>query len=500
MTIGKEYYVHLENGKFAQNKYSKDDLDHLFQTFRKHENKNLLVVHFHGGLVSHRRGLEISDRLKNECYEPAGAYPVFFLWESHPWETVKNNLGEIFKEVIFERLKKHVVQFALGKLEESPMQRGQRLQLPSDSDVWDELEIVAKEQTPYANIDPNILASVEAISKEQERQFKERLDEDNKLKDEIEKIVRGLLPSPSVQARGAQVQGSTTTLMSENILANIRTGATSTRGPMMTIRIIKGAVTVLIKVIKRFIQHRDHGFYPTIIEELLREFYVANAGKIVWDAMKKDTADSFICPISGESQIYGGTAFLEELKKGWLNGHKPRIVLIGHSAGSIYICHWLKAVERQELPAEMKFDVLFLAPACTFDLFARTLDNYNHRIAHFRTFGMEDKLEQKDKALGPAYPLSLLYLISGIFEKEVDKPLIGMNRFYSGSGPFDPNSNKNIKKALDFLCVDPKKIFWSIVKKGPGKNSEAATHGDFDDDSATLNSIKHILQRDFQDE
>jgi len=497
MAIGKENYVHLESGKFARNEYSKDDLDHLFRTFREHENKDLLVVHFHGGIVSHSRGLEISDRLMNNWYEPAGAYPVFFLWESHPWETVKNNLGEIFKEVIFERLKKYVVQFALAKLEEHPEQRGQRLQLPSDAEVWEELELVAQKKIPYATIDPHRLPPTETLSDEQSLQFEEHLEQDYRLTGEVQKIVQGLTSLPISQDRGARIQGSTATLMSEDILANIRAVATPGRGSLMTARIIKGAVGVLIKVIKRFVQHRDHGFYPTIIEELLREFYVANAGKIVWDAMKKDTADSFICPSSGESQIYGGTAFLEELKKSWLNGHKPRIVLVGHSAGSIYICRWLEAAEKQNLPDEMKFDVLFLAPACTFDLFAGTLDNYGHRIAHIRAFGMKDELEQEDKVLGPFYPLSLLYLISGIFEKEADKPLIGMERYYSGSGPFCPNSNNNMKKVLEFLCTDPIRIYWSKVNRGPGKNSEAATHGDFDDDSTTLNSIKHILQSGF---
>lgn len=499
MPISKENYVHIENGKFARNKYTKADLENLFLTFQKHKNKDLLVVHFHGGLVSQQKGLEIVDRLKHECYESAGAYPVFFIWESHPWETVTNNLGEIFQEVTFKRLKKHLAQFALAKLKERPGKRGQRLQLPSDSEVWEELDLVTQGQIPYSTIDPHCLAPTETLSQEQAKQFEEQLEQDYRLTDEAKKIIAGLLPSATTKARGAQVLGSTTTLMSEDVLTDIRKAAIdpSARGPAMAIRIIKGAVVILAKVIKRFDQHRDHGFYPTIAEELLREFYVANAGKLVWDIMKKDIADSFKGYGRRRPHEYGGTAFLEELKKGWLNGHKPRIVLVGHSAGAIYICQWLKAVETQGLPDDMKFDVLFLAPACTFDLLAATLRKYTSRIANIRTFGMKDKLEQEDKLLGPFYPLSLLYLVSAILETEVDEPLIGMERFYSGEWPFDPTSDENLKEVLDYLLTDPKQRVWSKEDKGPGLASNAVKHGDFDNDPDTLKSIKVILQQGF---
>src|SRR5260370_33391496 len=41
---------------------------------------------------------------------------------------------------------------------------------------------------------------------------------------------------------------------------------------------------------KRFINHRAHGFSATVVEETLREFYMADFGAWVWPGMK-ETAD-----------------------------------------------------------------------------------------------------------------------------------------------------------------------------------------------------------------
>jgi hypothetical protein len=40
-----------------------------------------LVIHFHGGLVNETAGRKIAQRLL-PIYATAGAYPLFFVWES----------------------------------------------------------------------------------------------------------------------------------------------------------------------------------------------------------------------------------------------------------------------------------------------------------------------------------------------------------------------------------------------------------------------------------
>ena len=47
---------------------------------------------------------------------------------------------------------------------------------------------------------------------------------------------------------------------------------------------------VVYRTAKRYIQHRDHGFTATVVEETLREFYMADFGAWVWAGMK-DTAE-----------------------------------------------------------------------------------------------------------------------------------------------------------------------------------------------------------------
>jgi hypothetical protein len=87
--------------------------------------------------------------------------------------------------------------------------------------------------------------------------------------------------------------------------------------------------------------------------------------------------------------------------------------------------------------------------------------------------------------------------IHGALEFEADKPFVGMERFYSRQWPFEPNSNVNLKEVFDFLDKDNHRTVWSIAEKGDGLRSHSTKHEDFDDDSVTLDSIKHILQHGF---
>jgi hypothetical protein len=275
--------------------------------------------------------------------------------------------------------------------------------------------------------------------------------------------------------------------MSPSILDDIRREAPApeTRGLVTVSTIISGAVAVLASVIDRFATRRDHGVYATVVEELLRKFYLANAGKLVWDLMKKDTADAF----GNDLNQHGGTAFLEGLKTHLATGHRPHITLVGHSTGSIYICHFLKHADAR-LPADVTFDVIFLAPACTFMLFSETLKNHGHRIARIRSFGMLDEVECADVLVPLVYPHSLLYLVSAIFEDEPDTPLVGMQRYYSREAPYD---TPEVLSCVDYLLASSERAVWSVVNAGNGLSSSAKKHGDFDNDVPTLESLRYII-------
>src|SRR2546427_9197331 len=98
--------------------------------------------------------------------------------------------------------------------------------------------------------------------------------------------------------------------------------------------------------------------------------------------MKQENADAF----GVDGNVYGGTAFLDGLQRLWTGNARARIVLVGHSTGAVYICHLLRHADAR-LPADVRFDIVFLAPGCTFPLLADTLAQHAGRIANVRLFG-----------------------------------------------------------------------------------------------------------------
>ena len=396
MAISKDNYLSLQGGAFHLT--SQEDLVRLLETFFTNSQRDKLVMHFHGGLVSASAGMAIAEFLL-PVYESAGAYPVFFLWESGLREVLERNLREINTERIFQQILLRVTQFAMAKLEQTDGARAAgRLQLPYDAEVKERLPMaetdgaapaVAPQPEPLADFDPAALPEDATLHRVEEDQFRQELNRDVSCVMRHKRLPSSLRTPEEVAAdleatRGARVQASRNTLMSPGVLDEIRDGAAEgqTRGLISTAIIVEKAVTALAGVITRFARRRDHGFYTTIIEEILRPLYLDNVGRFIWDQMKADTARTF----GDEASKYAGTAFLSALNAHWSGGARPRIILVGHSTGAIYICHFLKNAHVR-LPAEMKFDVVFLAPACDFKLLADTIERYGSRIGDMRVFG-----------------------------------------------------------------------------------------------------------------
>ncbi len=496
MSFSKNHYLNLSNGQFDGT--TKEDLDNLFESYRQ-SGKNVMTIHFHGGLVSEKKGMEIAERLYGEYDEKAGAYPVFFVWQSGPFESVFNNLNEIMNEKFFQRLLRHLLRFSIGKLRQTDRQRGFRLDLPDLSEIESMLQEADKVE-PLVEYSVSALPQNETLRLMEEEQFKEELESDYVLMDELKSIGQALRTSDEIEedrtkSRGVRVKASTKSLMSPSILEEIRQNAPapSERGIFTVGFIIKKAVKILKRIIERYANRRDHGVYITIVEEILRELYIDNVGSELWNLMKNDTADSF-----KKDDCNGGFAFVEGLKYLKEQNQAPdKIVLIGHSTGAVYISNMLKCVDRENLPEDIKFDIVFLAPACTFELFAEIIENHKDRIENIRLFGMQDPVEKSDKMVPVIYPHSLLYFVSGLLEGEVDKPLVGMQRFYTGLPPFDSQSFPEIMKTKEFFKKFQDSMIWSVTDRGPGKASNSKKHGDFDNDEATLVSLVHIIKHGF---
>jgi hypothetical protein len=239
---------------------------------------------------------------------------------------------------------------------------------------------------------------------------------------------------------------------------------------------IRGAAA-LRRVVQRFGRGRDHGVYTTVVEELLRELYVDDIGAGIWSLMKEDTQDAF----GGDAATHGGTALLEQLGAWWRPGR--RVTLVGHSTGAIYIGNFLAAADRVLDPA-VKFDVVFLAPACTFAFLAEKLPLFRKRVGRLRLLALTDEVERGYWEVPGLYRGSLLYMVSGLFEHPVvDMPLVGMQRYFSEASPYE---DPQIAEVMAYLKGN---IIWSPSAATLGWRSSALKHGAFDDDTDVLESL-----------
>ncbi len=497
------HFVNLANGRFSST--SRQDMADLFRNYQRDGGERPLLVHFHGGLVKEAAGMGIARELLPQ-YWKAGAYPVFFVWEAGLWEVVSRNLPEIFQERIFNRILRRAMQFVLGKAREGASEgaKGLALEIPDERDVRDELRRAEAGETPYAGLEAGVAAAGD-LTPEQERQIRDAVEGDPVIQEQAAAITAG----PGAGAKGADVgaEGAVPTLMSPEVLEEMRgPGVDGGKGLVSSARIATGVVRVVSRVVKRAIKGRDHGLYTTVVEEVLREFYLAHAGGFVWSQMKKDAHDAFQDP----ADTFGGTAFIDELVEVVRGGARPRVVLVGHSTGAVYICELLRSADARLRAAEgdrpVAFDVVFLAPACTFQLLAETLAQVKHRIGNLRVFAMKDELESRDQLirlekvpqvapiLRALYPRSLLYFVSGVTEDEADMPLVGMQRYYGpryGSGV--------VREVVDYLGGVRNCSVWSIAGEKKGMFCRAEHHGDFDSDPHTLESIAQIVAAGYGD-
>ena len=510
MALTKDHYIQLKDGAFDGT--SQDDLDNLFKTLAADAHRDSIVLHFHGGLVDAVRATQTAENL-TQRYQGINTYQVFFIWETGVTDVIQQEggvlgfietqLGQVGKEEIFQQLLMRVLQFARAKVD-SANAGGSRsvdggLDLPDEAGVWQEMHAPKDGREPFSDVHP-ALPTHEQLQGVEKQQFHDTLahDPNPTLQDEVQKIANGYRLTK--QATGSTSQGATrgieggdpaattSTLMSPSVLEQMdqQPNEAAARGigaPAFEF-VIGQAIEVLSHVIDRFSQKTDHGLYPTVVEEILRAFYLSNTGKNVWDHIKQEATDAF------NQQDHGGSVFLQDLNAYYQNDHHPHITLVGHSAGSIYICELLQYADKV-LPPGVTFDVVLLAPACTYKLFADTLQACKDRIASIRIFAMSDQLEQADVIVPGVYTRSLLYLVSGLFEDAPDTPILGMQRFFSTEAPF--NKSPEIPLTFTYLSVSQNNNVWSLIDGGDGLSSHANKHGGFYSEDVTLTSLGYIL-------
>lgn len=169
---------------------------------------------------------------------------------------------------------------------------------------------------------------------------------------------------------------------------------------------------------------------------------------------------------------------------------KVELHAVGHSAGSIFHAHFAPAV-REALAARPESGLAgfeaayFLAPAIRVDQFKKSLgDRIGNGAAIERLvmFTMRREVERADHC-AQIYRKSLLYLIYHALERDPKTPILGLEE----SIRKDPEL-----RALFGLtgAGSPGEIVWSPSSLNEGRSaSRSRSHGGFDNDAATMNSI-----------
>lgn len=216
-------------------------------------------------------------------------------------------------------------------------------------------------------------------------------------------------------------------------------------------------------------------------------------GAYAWRNMKQDARMAF--EASAQADGYnGGFVGLQPLLDGIDKGSKtdpkrrPKLHLVGHSAGSIVLGYLLSAMKAFKLKNVELGSIHLMAPACTVDFFNTHYAPYLKGEGALKVmdkvyfYNLTDVAERADTVessipLTPYYSHSLLYLVSRAYEDRPANgaggskamPLAGMQAFVDGL-------KKSAKLQIDYAAT--------------GSSITASkSHGGFDNDVATMSTI-----------
>jgi hypothetical protein len=220
----------------------------------------------------------------------------------------------------------------------------------------------------------------------------------------------------------------------------------------------------------------------TLVEQAVRAI---PASEPTWRAMKTN-AELASTPETG-----GAWYFAQKLAE-FVAGHPGEVTVhaAGHSAGSIFHTHLLPRLLEAGLPRVESLSLL--APAVRVAEFKQRLmtPSVLDRIARMTMFTMSEPFEKQDSCLG-IYGKSLLYMIRAALEQEPQAEILGLQECVLR----DPD--------LTGLFGAPGsgtkgEVVWSrTVGGGPFSSSDSISHGAFDNDPQTMDSMaRRIVGRE----
>lgn len=467
--LEKIYYVNVgQDGTFKKSGdyyTNPSDVDNLFKYLEDHDIERLLV-YFHGGLVNETSGMGAAEVMcANFVDAPSKTHAVTFVWETGLWETIVEEFNSKTKDNQFQKALNFVIKLVGKKMGVGSRGGGETL----DNET---IEAEKLKEYPFAELSHELENSRSgniAFDEEDEEGFLAKLEQESKTMIRTENEME-----------------------SEEIeVADPDTNTEGSKGLLLTMGTL--VAKIAFAVLKRYVKETHHDFYPTIVEETFRKFYIDRIGKWGWSEMKEKALEMFT-DNEGRSgdDLHAGTYFLTLLQhhyqKRQNTGKKFTIELLGHSAGSIAICNMLAATS--ENFKELKYNnVVFLAPACRTDLFISKGIPAKEKGVYkkFKMFTMHEQYEKKDYCVKYLYTYSLLYLVSGLFENETDAKIMGLHEQFKAEGRYA--KFEELQKINAFIASSKLALSKDITNADTSMWTDSLRHGDFDNNKATLKSI-----------
>ncbi len=206
-------------------------------------------------------------------------------------------------------------------------------------------------------------------------------------------------------------------------------------------------------------------------------------GGKIWAAMKRSAELA--------AQKDGGAAYVAKKLRAFTTS-RPDVELhaVGHSAGAIFHSHFLPVAFEVDVPAFKTLQLL--APAIRVDRFKDSLlRQLGTKIQRLTVFTMQRDWEEDDNVAG-LYRKSLLYLIHRALEPKSQEPILGLETSLRAD---------HVVAARLGLAGQPSReaeVVWSVSEATGGRSaSTSRTHGGFDNDRPTMNSVlRRILETD----
>ncbi|MDD4882381.1 MAG: C1 family peptidase, partial [Gallionellaceae bacterium] len=175
---------------------------------------------------------------------------------------------------------------------------------------------------------------------------------------------------------------------------------------------------------------------------------------------------------------------------GKAGGKDWELHVVAHSAGSIFFAHMLQHILALQLPLR---SVQFLAPAVELALFRdQVFSVASQGLCPLPILYLLSDAAERADTVGSqlVYGKSLLYLVANACEHKRGTPILGMQACLE--------SDRAMKTAYQGQAADglPSLIIAGAGREPEGKeqaSSQSTSHGGFDNDPATMNSVLHRI-------